>query len=652
MAQGRKAPLGGSFLLFLVIIPFSNSFIPNQRYQQYITREFTPTEAVSTANEVDSLSYREMQAECKALGLSASGRKEELRARLLGTVVGGEGLNDTDNDLDAGGGEGFSSPTSTKLLVESLDSVKVVKETGPMGKYILGKLTGIDILDAIKVEISSFAVGGSKESYELLSSIDPETHVLFGFVNKIGIHDVKVVLDSSRRIVADIKVEIVDDETLESNESINMNTFSLEDELQDILEVGSDDEPSGEGFSGSNNAEGLPELSLDDIDVGSVDDFWQSMGITSTNGDTSTNAGGNKFAADDSVLQALRELDAIDDGVEAIPIQPPVETSLSQSGQSKSEMQSPMSSLLSSVFEDDSVSASPEELAADAADAKKDLVDAADRGYYHSVVRAYRRWSRAANLNEKLKESKYISNESNNGEVREGAPLEEKKQSIFTITLRSCQRGRLGDEAETVFRELLELRRESGSLVTDEFNMVLSAYARGGAADQALRLLKNARQLYGLVPDIISFTTVIHGLSAAGDNTNHNAALQLVDEMRADPTMSTEDDLTVLRLTINAASRLGDWRRALQELQKARRLPQEERRWDMASLYTSVMAALNVAREHARLMEVFTMMEEDGVDPNGTGYGLAICAAARLGWDRAQLQVYLTTPQSQQNHDL
>ena len=211
MAQGRKAPLGGSFLLFLVIIPFSNSFIPNQRYQQYITREFTPTEAVSTANEVDSLSYREMQAECKALGLSASGRKEELRARLLGTVVGGEGLNDTDNDLDAGGGEGFSSPTSTKLLVESLDSVKVVKETGPMGKYILGKLTGIDILDAIKVEISSFAVGGSKESYELLSSIDPETHVLFGFVNKIGIHDVKVVLDSSRRIVADIKVEIVDD---------------------------------------------------------------------------------------------------------------------------------------------------------------------------------------------------------------------------------------------------------------------------------------------------------------------------------------------------------------------------------------------------------------------------------------------------------
>ena len=132
--------------------------------------------------------------------------------------------------------------------------------------------------------------------------------------------------------------------------------------------------------------------------------------------------------------------------------------------------------------------------------------------------------------------------------------------------------------------------------MTDEFNMVLSAYARGGAADQALRLLKNARQLYGLVPDIISFTTAIHGLSAAGDNTNHNAALQLVDEMRADPTMSTEDDLTVLRLTINAASRLGDWRRALQELQKARRLPQEERRWDMASLYTSVMAALNVAR--------------------------------------------------------
>ena len=72
----------------------------------------------------------------------------------------------------------------------------------------------------------------------------------------------------------------------------------------------------------------------------------------------------------------------------------------------------------------------------------------------------------------------------------------------------------------------------------------------------------------------------------------------------------------------------------------------------MASLYTSVMAALNVAREHTRLMEVFNMMEEDGVDPNGTGYGLAICAAARLGWDRAQLQVYLTTPQSQQNHDL
>ena len=35
------------------------------------------------------------------------------------------------------------------------------------------------------------------------------------------------------------------------------------------------------------------------------------------------------------------------------------------------------------------------------------------------------------------------------------------------------------------------------------------------------------------------------------------------------------------------------------------------------------------------------MMEEDGVDPNGTGYGLAICAAARLGWDRSKLQVRL-----------
>ena len=63
--------------------------------------------------------------------------------------------------------------------------------------------------------------------------------------------------------------------------------------------------------------------------------------------------------------------------------------------------------------------------------------------------------------------------------------------------------------------------------------------------------------------------------------------------------------------------------------------------WDMASLYTSVMAALNVAQEYERLLDVFNMMEEDGVDPNGTGYGLAICAAARLGWDRSKLQVRL-----------
>jgi pentatricopeptide repeat protein len=617
--------------------------------------------AVTTVDEVDAMSYRELQAECKALGLKAAGSKGVLRDRLVeslgGTAGTGAGAGSAAAAVGGGGGgvsavaedggsEGFWSPTSTKLLLESLGAVQVVKQTGPMGKYILGKLSGSDILDALKKDITSAGSAGSAESCALLSSLDPDAHVQFGFVNKVGAHPIKVVLGNSGPTAA-ITVEIVDGGEPTSGEPEAGGAPSLgsvADELEDILSI-------GDGFaasSGRSDDSGGSEMSLDDLGVGGVDDFWDSMGISSATGARE----GDDLSTDEDVLSALRELDAIDDSLSSAPQRSTAPGGGGGGGGG-------ISSLLSSVFEDEGVSATPEERAADVSSAKADLIDAHERGYYHSVARAYKRWARAAGPEEKRTEgaiqSPLGSNDDDEGGGGDGSSpraeeaataavsdVDSDSVSVFALMLRSCQRGRLGDDAEMALRDLLEARAAAGGkLSIKELNMVLSAHARGGAADQALGLLKSARTLYDLTPDVISFTTVIHGLTAAGDDANHGAALRLVDEMRADPSIGAEEDLTVLRLTINAASRMGNWRRAQQELAKARRRPQGERMWDMASLYTSVMAALNVAQEYERLLDVFNMMEEDGVDPNGTGYGLAICAAARLGWDRSKLQVRL-----------
>ena len=580
--------------------------------------------AVSTEAELVALSYRELQAECKALGLKAAGSKDVLRERLLRTMDMTPPLAETG---PGGGGEGFWSPTSAKLLLESLGTLRVLKATGPMGKYILGKLSGSDILAALKANVASSR--DSAESVELLSSLDPEKHVNFGFVNKIGTHPVKIALGCSGP-TAEIMVEIVDGGEAATDGSLADDEFptsaTIADELEDILNI-------GDGLPSSGDS---AEIALEDLGSDGADDFWESMGLVSSGdgkGATTDGAGDSSLqSADDGVLSALAELDAIDD---------PFDSMQSADAPPKSLALSGVNSILSSVFEDEEVSMSPEERVAEGAEAKADLIDASERGYFHSVVRAYKRWSHVVSLDEKTRDASIKSMCS--GDQDDSTPSKSSdpdEVSVFKATLRSCQRGRLGKEAETTLRNLLEARRAAqDSISIEELNMVLSAHARGGNADQALRLLKNARQLYGLIPDVISFTTVIHALTAAGDEADNEAALRLVDEMRADPAILVEEDLTVLRLTVNAASRLGDWHRAQDELGKARRRPQEERMWDMASLYTSVMAALSVSREYQRLLDVFYMMEEDGVDPNGTGYGLAIAAAARLGWDRGRLEV-------------
>ena len=69
-----------------------------------------------------------------------------------------------------------------------------------------------------------------------------------------------------------------------------------------------------------------------------------------------------------------------------------------------------------------------------------------------------------------------------------------------------------------------------------------------------------------------------------------------------------------------------------------RKLPEEDRRWDTVPIYTTVMGSLNVAKEFKLVLQVFQMMEKDGVDPSGTGYGLAISAAGRQRYRRDMAQ--------------
>lgn len=121
------------------------------------------------------------------------------------------------------------------------------------------------------------------------------------------------------------------------------------------------------------------------------------------------------------------------------------------------------------------------------------------------------------------------------------------------------------------------------------------------------------------------------------DNFEKVEATSVMPKTESSELEAADDDhgakLEASRLAINAATQLGDWECASSELEVARSLLQRGAKpldWDVATLYISVMSALSVAQESQRLLEVFSYMESDSVDPNGTGYGLAISAASHL----------------------
>lgn len=193
---------------------------------------------------------------------------------------------------------------------------------------------------------------------------------------------------------------------------------------------------------------------------------------------------------------------------------------------------------------------------------------------------------------------------------------------VYDKILRCCQRGRLGGAAESVLKDMIEImdsessfgsaipsaaaaasrsltssargsdarvmaaqgseegeglrgHAEAGEGVQDftpepmivevrHFNMALSAYARAGQWQEAHRMLGDARLLFRVEPDEISFTTVIHSCVSAKPEAQYDLALDLVDSLR--DTGTAVDDLAIYRLSITAASRKGDWQRALDEL--------------------------------------------------------------------------------------
>lgn len=253
---------------------------------------------------------------------------------------------------------------------------------------------------------------------------------------------------------------------------------------------------------------------------------------------------------------------------------------------------------------------------------------------FHTVLREYSSWLSESTLEERSRDRR-----------------------VFEAALFACRRGGLGDKAESVLRDMSDVGFTPSE---SDFHVALQAYVANGDATPGLRLLK-AKALFGVIPSETSadkpaapYLAMMQFLMHARNRDDGNlAALHVIDNMRqnrasretrlVDPQVTIAGDtvdsveLEAVRMAINAATRLGDWQRALNELEEARRLlllgvePLRDEQWDISTLYVSVMSALLVARESDRVLDVFELMEADGVDPNGTGYGLAISAASRLG---------------------
>jgi len=287
------------------------------------------------------------------------------------------------------------------------------------------------------------------------------------------------------------------------------------------------------------------------------------------------------------------------------------------------------SSLLDDIFSDlPLISESEDDMSHAAAQARHTILSSPPN-MFHTIIREYSKWLSAA-----TKETR------GNG------------RDIFERALLAYRRGGQGGQAESVLRDMSEAGLPP---VEADFELALQAHVANGDVAAGLHLLKR-KSLFGVETDseetsghAAPYLAMLHSLMFARDREAGNlAALQVIDEMRQSRRNEVgesggggEDDdersgveLEAVRMGINAATRLGDWRRALSELSEARGLLQRGAKvgdWDPATLYVSVMSVLMGEREVQRLLDVFAFMEEDGVDPNGTGYGLAISAAGRLG---------------------
>jgi len=204
------------------------------------------------------------------------------------------------------------------------------------------------------------------------------------------------------------------------------------------------------------------------------------------------------------------------------------------------------------------------------------------------------------------------------------------KKEDYDMVIQTCA---IGGDWEAIMRSVSEMKEHGLHPDAVHFNQAINAVSHGDKpSEKAIGLLRVMKEKFGVVPDIVTYTSVINACGASGD---WQQALRLLEELE-------ENGLSANNITyssvIRACGRAGRWDKALTTFHRMR---EQELQPDLVT-YNNVLNACAQAAKVDQALELLGQMDNHvngRIRPDVVSYTAVIKACERSGRWSSSLEV-------------